>query len=138
MVDNEEAASAQRGDSLVTSIEFSKCLLFLETKLTAAHERENKTCTMKSSCNAVLEDGPDFDENKLCFVQWYELLDCQNLAADLVDKVFGCVWSCWQRTSRKSEVLFTGEEFGLIPIDNIKNIVLIVAKDPYIFMIDDD
>lgn len=77
MGSDEEAGSDQSSDNLVTSDWFAECLLFLEIKLTAVQERENETRSKKGLCSAGLKKNSGLGENKLCFVQWHEILDCQ-------------------------------------------------------------
>lgn len=74
MGDNGDATSIQNRDSSVISDWFAECFLFMKIKLTALHENNSKTNKKKSVSSAVVEDGSDIEDSKLCFVQWYEIL----------------------------------------------------------------
>lgn len=87
MVDNGDAASIQNSDSSVTAVSSGKCLFFLQIELIAAHGRNN--VKKKRFCSPEIEGERDLEDNKLCLVQWYEILNRQKLAVDRMDKELG-------------------------------------------------
>lgn len=88
---NGKAASIQNQKSLVTSVWFAVCMLFLRMTLTAGHDLYNVTNEKRRFRSAEREDEPDIDDNAIGFVQWYEILDRKKLAVDRIDEALGCV-----------------------------------------------
>lgn len=138
MVDNKEAASVQKKDGLLTSIYFPNCLSF-ESQTDSCRWYCQRNEQEGEPCEAKLVDDPDPDDNNLCFLQWYEVLDSRCLLAiDDIDKALGCIWLRWQWWAGKSDVLSDDRVFGFVPICSLKELVHVVAKNPHISTINEE
>lgn len=138
MVENREATSLQNCNSSVTSVWITIWPFLSKIKLTAAHKRKSRKDETKRFRSAEVEDETDLYDNKLCFVQWYEIPDRQMLVDDRIDKALGSARLRWQRKPEKSNVLPSGCEFGFVAISSVKGLVHIVLKSPFTSTVNDN
>lgn len=52
---------------------------------------------------------------EMAFLQRYEILGKSKLCVDEMDKIFTSIWLRRQEIKRQAEMLFSADEYGLIP-----------------------
>lgn len=69
---------------------------------------------------------------ELCFVQFFEVLDKDYLSIDQVDSALDCIQPQWQQSKDAGWRTKTGNVYGLVPVDSLREMVHIIGSDEFI------
>ena len=84
-----------------------------------------------------IEGSSMFSEEEHVFVQFYEVIDSNDVRVDGIDSSLNCIRLKWQRTEGEEGTLSCSKQFGLIPIDSVRGLVHIVRADAAMGLISD-
>lgn len=65
---------------------------------------------------------------ELLFVQWYKVLNPNELCIDSIDRDITCVWLRWEWNPEKPEIFLVSEEHRLTHLESIRSMVKVVLN----------
>lgn len=85
-----------------------------------------KRCVMNTGTKAA--QFVSMRRKKLCFLQWYEMLQPDNAPIDAVEKNLNCVRLRWQRRSGTAGQLSPSKDYRFVPLECIRFVIHVVEK----------
>lgn len=111
------------------SVSFAKALCFLELPL--PRSSGNLKFETEQCCCA---DG----EHEYCFLQYFEILSGRKLKMNRIIRVFNWIHLRWQRLAGVVKQFPSVQEFGLVPVDAIREVSQTFRENSTISLLDEN